>query len=498
MSGKKKVVENSILYIFSSLLVKAMGFLLLPIYTLFLTPDEYGLTNLVNSFTNVAVFIVGFSLYSAIVRFVADYKHDKELLKNFYGTVMTFIIASGAFFIAIGIVFNDIVRKLFFDGITFYPIVLLALLLMVFLSLHAMHQAMLQGMQKGRKLTILNLIVFILTAGLKVVFIGVFDLGAVGFVLAQLIINILYAFYVYYDLKRQDLVRLGIDKNVLRKSLRYSIPLMPHNLSTRIAVFASRIFINNSGALADVGLYSIATQFGALIDTVQVAVNRAFQPWFYDILNKNDEKSKQEAIDMSSFLLIIYSFIYMIIGLFSQEVVIVMTSSDYTLAWTVIPILVVGYSIKSIYYFYVNVVMYYKKATKKLFLATVTGSILDIFFAYILVPYIGMYGSAISFIISKIIMVGIVVWISNKVENVGYSVLGMLKTILPSLIFMAIGLYYSYTNYIDVFSWFNLGYKFLILFIYSSYVYYVNRSMIKGILSKGTIKKILKKKRNKK
>lgn len=109
-----------------------------------------------------------------------------------------------------------------------------------------------------------------------------------------------------------------------------------------------------------------------------------------------------------------------------------------------------------------------------------------------------MYGSAISFIISKIIMVGIVVWISNKVENVGYSVLGMLKTILPSLIFMAIGLYYSYTNYIDVFSWFNLGYKFLILFIYSSYVYYVNRSMIKGILSKGTIKKILKKKRNKK
>ena len=86
-------------------------------------------------------------------------------------------------------------------------------------------------------------------------------------------------------------------------------------------------------------------------------------------------------------------------------------------------------------------------------------------------------------------MVGIVVWISNKVENVGYSVLGMLKTILPSLIFMAIGLYNSYTNYIDVFvSWFNLGYKFLILFIYSSYVYYVNRSMIKGILwEKGTM-----------
>lgn len=494
MSSKKKVVENSVLYIFSSLLVKAIGFLLLPIYTMFLTPDQYGLTNLVNSFTNVAIFIVGFSLYSAIVRFVADYKADKDLLKKFYGTIMTFIIGSGVSFILLGLVFSDLLSTLFFDGVSFYPIVFLALLLMVFMSLHSMHQAMLQGMQMGRKLTTLNIIVFILTAILKVIFIGVYDMGAVGFVLAQLIINASYACYVYYDLKKQDLITLGIDKDILKKSLKYSIPLMPHNLSTRIAVFASRIFINNSGALADVGLYSIATQFGALIDTVQVAVNRAFQPWFYDVLNKNDEKSKKEAIDMSNFLLLIYSFIYMLIGLFSQEVVILMTSPSYALSWTVIPILVVGYSIKSIYYFYVNVVMYYKKATKKLFVATVTGSLLDIFFAYILVPYIGMYGSAISFIISKVIMVTIVVRISNKVEKVGYSVVGMLKTIVPSLVFMGIGLYYSYTVYVEVFSWFNLFYKIMVLFIYTTFVYWSNKNMIKEIIDKGIIKKMISKK----
>lgn len=497
MSGNKKVVENSVLYVFSSLLVKAMGFLLLPIYTLFLTPDEYGLTNLVNSFTNVAVFIVGFSLYSAIVRFVADYKHDQELLKNFYGTIMTFIIASGVFFTVLGVIFSNAISQLFFDGVEFFPIVILALLLMVFMSLHSMHQAMLQGMQKGRKLTVLNLIVFLLTAGLKVLLMGVFDMGAVGFVLAQVIINLGYAIYIYVDLRRQGLIRLGIDKDVLRMSLKYSIPLMPHNLSTRIAVLASRIFINNAGALADVGLYSIATQFGALIDTVQVAVNRAFQPWFFDVLNRNDETSRKDAIDMSTFLLIIYSFIYMFIGLFSQEVVILMTSPSYTMAWTVIPILVVGYSIKSIYYFYVNVLMYYKKATKKLFIATVTGSLLDILFAFLLVPYLGMYGSAISFLISKVIMVSIVVSISNKVDKIGYSVVEMLKTILPSLAFMVVGLYFSYTNYIDVFSWINLSYKLLILILYTAYVYFNNRKMIKGILSRDLLKKIVSKKRKK-
>ena len=51
MSAKSKVLENSFLYTFSSLLAKAVGFLLLPVYTLFLTPEDYGITNLVNSFT---------------------------------------------------------------------------------------------------------------------------------------------------------------------------------------------------------------------------------------------------------------------------------------------------------------------------------------------------------------------------------------------------------------------------------------------------------------
>ena len=70
MSAKKKVLENSFFYMFSSLLVKAMGFFLLPIYTIFLTPEEYGVTNLVTGFINTATFIVAFSLYSAAIRFL--------------------------------------------------------------------------------------------------------------------------------------------------------------------------------------------------------------------------------------------------------------------------------------------------------------------------------------------------------------------------------------------------------------------------------------------
>ena len=92
MTTRKKVLENSFLYIFSSLLVKAVGFLLLPIYTLFLTTDDYGVTNLVTGFLNVATFIVAFSLYSAAIRFYIDFKDDRIKLKRLYGTIISFVL----------------------------------------------------------------------------------------------------------------------------------------------------------------------------------------------------------------------------------------------------------------------------------------------------------------------------------------------------------------------------------------------------------------------
>lgn len=494
MSAKNKVLGNSFLYTFSALLVKAIGFLLLPVYTLFLTPQDYGITNLVNSFTQVATFIIAFSLYSAIIRFYVDYKNDREKLKRFYGTIITFIVISGIVFVSLGLIFNRVLISWFFEGVSFYPVILIAIFTLVFGCLHTLHQNILQGMQQGKKLTIINLLVFAVQVGLNLFFIGVLKLGATGVLLAALIINVCYFIYMIIDLKKNDLISFCIDMKILREALKYSVPIMPHNLSTKIANFASRVFINKSGALALVGLYSIASQFGILIDIIQSSVNQAFAPWFYEMMDIDNKGNKKDIVKFSSFLLILYSLLYMGIGLFSQEAIILMTNERYIMAWTVIPILVVAFSVKSIYYFYINILFYYKDAAKKIFIATVTGSFSDIMIAFVLVPKYGMYGAACSFLIAKIIVVTIVVMISKKYDDIGYKITGMLRIIIPSLLFMGVGLYFSYTKYMTVFSAVNLLYKFGVLVAYLIFVYLTNRKMINRIIKSGKIQQILKRK----
>lgn len=491
--SKVKVFLNSFLYSFNSILIKAINLILLPIYTKILPPKDYGTINLINSFYEVAIYICAFSVYSAIIRFYADYKDNSDKLKRFYSTVIIFVTVSGIFFMFMGFISHELLTSWFFEGIPFYPVIVIALLNLTFICLRNIHQSIMQGMQQGKKLITLNLSVFIMQAGINLLFICIFKLGAIGILLSSLIVDTVYMFYMLFDLKRHNLITFCFDFIILGEVLSYSVPLLPHNLSTHIASFASRIFINNSSSLASVGLYSVASQFSLVIDTIQSSVNKAFVPWFYGVISENSQGGKREAVNLSRLLLILYSLLYICIGLFSQEVILLLTSENYFLAWTVIPILVIAFSVKSLYYFFVNILFYYKETAKKIFIATITGSLADILLAVLLVPRYGMYGAACAFLIAKIIVVTIVILLSKKHDDIGYRATEMFKIVFPSILFMCIGLLFSYTKYPTTFSLANTVYKFGVLSVYLLFVYFTNRKMISQTLQSEKMQHTLRK-----
>src|SRR5699024_1501400 len=117
----------------------------------------YGIVNLINSFLQMALYIVSMSLGSGIVRFYLDYKDNQEQLKRYLGSVILFVIVSSGLFTVLGFIFKDILINTLFDGLAFYPYVFIALVTMSFLTLHKIHQDIMQAMQFGRKLSLVYL-----------------------------------------------------------------------------------------------------------------------------------------------------------------------------------------------------------------------------------------------------------------------------------------------------------------------------------------------------
>lgn len=483
MKSKKMVLKNSILYTFSSLLVKAFNFFLIPIYTFYLSAEQYGVINIVNSFINVAMYLVGFSLYTAIIRFYIEYKDDKERVKEYIGTIVIFLLLTNVLFYILILLFKDTLVPILFDQISFYPYILISITSLTFISQMNIHQSLLKAMQKGDKLVYLNIVFFIIQVVINILLLAVFKFGATGILISVLFVNILYFIYMLIDLKINDLIRFRFNLRLLRKSLKYSVPLIPHDLSPHIASFTSKVLINKNESTNEVGLYGLASQFGGLIDLIQSSVNSAFQPWFYESMRDESESIKNQIVELSTFLLIIYSVLYLGLSLFSQEVVIIFSNLSYIKAWTVIPIIVLAYSIKSIYYFYLNLMLYYQKASRYLFLATILGSTIDIIMGVILIPMIGIYGSAIAFLIAKIFVVVIIVFISRRYNSINYKLSSMLQILIPSYLFMAIGLFNSYRVYLYEFNITNFIFKVFVFLMYVLYLVIKYRKKITTVIN---------------
>lgn len=475
----KKVLKNSLIYTFNNLLLKAFNFLLLPLYTAFLTPVDYGITNLLSSFSQVTTYLIAFSLYSAVIRFYADLKEDRERLKTFYGTIICFVFLSGVVFSLLAYLFQGLLEKYLFEGISFYPTVFMALIALLFTSIYTIYQDILKGMQKAKKSAFVSIAYFFLQVLLNVYFVAVLRWGANGVLLSLLISSTLASIWMLFDLKRNNLFRFCIDGPLLKEALSYSIPIIPHNLSTNIAQFVSRVFINGTSSLANVGLFSLASRFGSLADMVQNSVNMAFQPWFFEQMKKRENLNTKHIVDLAEVLLWLYSVIFLGLALYSQELIALMATQSYQASWMLVPLMVATFAIKTPYYFYVNILFYYKKASKYIFLATVSSSLVNVFLSYFLIREYGMYGSVAADAISMVIRVGVVVYLANKFSKIGYSLFQFGKQILLVLLFMVFGLYFSYTRFATSVTLGNFVYKTVVLLVFLSIALLANKGSIK-------------------
>lgn len=481
--GKKKVVLNSIIYVFNNMLIRAFNFLLLPFYTTYLSTQDYGTINLVTSFQVVASYIVAFSLYSYVIRYYVDIKDDREKVKRFFGTIILFVFFSGVVFSTIISVFNSFFIELIFKGIDFYPTLLISLIGLIFSCEYAIYQYILKGMENAKKSSVTSIMYFFLDLSLTVYFVAFMGWGANGVLMAALIANLVFFIYLLIDLKKNNLIKFCIDKKMLIDGLKYSIPLLPHNLSTQITSLVSKIFINNSFSLTSVGLFGLASQFGAITDMIQSSVNISFQPWFYDQLNKREEGYKKSIVQLSDILVWCYGIIFLLIALFSQEAILLFTNQNYYKAWTVVPLIIIPYSIKTMYYFYINILLYHKKATKFIFVATLSSSIINIILSAIFIPMFDMYGSALADLFAMGIRVGIIVALSKQFDDVGYKLSNFIYLIVINVIFISVGLVFSYSEFMYEISWFNILYKSFVVLMYLVLAAFSLRKYIKPLMA---------------
>ena len=385
-----KIVTNSALYSFTTLLQKGASFFLLPLYTTFLTPEDYGIVNVVTSVSSFLAVLIMMALNGAATRF--HYKNTEESYRKvLWGTITSIVFISSLGWGAVFFTLHRFLVDPFIGEIDYYPYAVIGLANTIITPLYLLFQSYLQARQEALHYSINTFSHFLTQVGLAIVFIAIYKMGAVGMLLSNVITSLVFFIYVLIVYIPQ--IKIGIDKEVAKESFKYSLPLLPHQISIWSAGTVDRLFLNGYKGEGITGIYSVGQQFGNVVGTIAFSVNQAFVPWFFQMIEKGKEGFRKIE-KMGIFAVVGYSLIAFSISLFAPEILKIMVAESFRDAWRVIPILTFAFVFHGVYFFFINIL--FVKDTGWVFSVTLAAMIVDVVMNILLVPIWGFWGSAIA------------------------------------------------------------------------------------------------------
>lgn len=390
-----KFVKNSMIYIVVSILQKAIMFFLLPLYTAFLTPEDFGVLNVVLSISAFLSVLFLISLNSAAMRFHYNHPDDNLKIKKLWGTLTTFVILNSVVLGAVFIFLHRFILDPFAKDIEFYPFVFLGILYTILSPLYLFYQNYLQTKQIGLYYGINMTLNFLLNIGLVILFVVVFKLGVLGILLANVITALV--FFIFVLIVFLPKITIGLSRTILKPSFKYAIPLVPHSLSAWFTMMVDRILVNSLYSKSETGIYSVGYQFGNIVNIFNSAVNQAYVPWFYE-REKMGPEGHRQIVTIAELLTIVYCFLATGLSLFSQEVLSFMVTAEFRDAWKVIPLISFAWVFNGLYYFFVNILFLNK--TKLVPVVTFSSAALSLTLNIFLIPRLGGVGAGISCILS--------------------------------------------------------------------------------------------------
>lgn len=397
---KVRVLKNTGAYTLVGMIPYLTSFIMLPIYTRYMSPDDYGILSLVSAFQAILATTVSLQLSAALPRYYFEYSGNE--LKIFFSTT-TYSVAgiAATFLMAIHFVGSPLVGFVFPKAdIPYFPYFFICLVTVFMAQLSQVAQMLLVVQERGGVVLFRSILgtVFGIAAGLY--FVVYLDMKALGALLA----GVLGGFFVMglniWLVK--DFFVLKWRKKYFIQSLKYGWPIIPHAMGGYLFMYSDKIVMEKFVALSAIGLYSIADKFAMILKLLVNSINNALMPNFMRLATQSERGVVLKWKHLITKWAVLISVAYLALAFFSEEIIIILTPSQYYAAYPIVPILLIAYIFRGLYCFS-SAPLFYRKATKYIPLITFSAGILNVAGNILLIPVIGLYGAAWTTVLSFIL-----------------------------------------------------------------------------------------------
>lgn len=421
-------LKGSSILVASNIILKAINFFLLPLYTKYLDPAELGVSDIVITFTSFIFPLLVLGLDSAFSAFFYEEK-TQEHQEKVFNTLWFTLVATSMIPLAL-IIFSDKISLLIF-GVAEYKLLISSALLSVSIQLWFLpHSLMLRMQNRMLAFGIINIASSLLMISLNVLFVAGFRWKAYALIGSSLCTHI-FQLALYTVVTKEKLTPRRYDKVLRKAMLRFSLPLVPTVVAVWALSMSDRLIIKHFLGEFSVGIYGIGARFSSVIAIISNAVYTAYTAFAFN--KKDDPNAKQQFRRVFSGFYLVMFIICFTVSLFGKEIVHIMTQESYYSASLILP----GVLYAQLAYGIYTITGYGIAFTKKtvfFLIATVSGAVTCIVLNLMFLPRYGLEAAGHVNFISYSVMCTLGYIFAQRVYTCDYKIMRVTMYTLVSYI----------------------------------------------------------------
>ena len=281
----KRLSTDSLVYGFGQVSGKAVNLLLVPVLTRALLPQQYGVADLVVSYSASALLVLVFGMDGALARFFYEMDGRESRVRMVSSSFLFRLVTGGTLALLLWTFAGPIAGRLLGGGV-YAKYLRIGAVALPFTLFTLFANDVLRVTFQPWKFIALNVTQTLLVGGLTIWFVVGKGLGVAGVLYGKLFGDAATAL-LGLVLCRHNL-RPAFDAAILRRMLAYGWPLVTVSIAYAVIGFADREALQRTASLDAVGVYGVAMKFFAVITMGVSAFNLAFGPFAYAKANEPD------------------------------------------------------------------------------------------------------------------------------------------------------------------------------------------------------------------
>jgi O-antigen/teichoic acid export membrane protein len=426
----RRLATTGAAYTAASVLSKLVAVALLPLYTRYLSPGDYGAAEVLFAGVVALSIVIRFGLIEAVLRFYYKQDEDPDRVIGTSFAALFWAATAGALVL---LPFAGPLSEALLDQPA-ADLTRIAIGGLWVLTLFEFLLTLFRLEERARAYFLTTMANIVATIPLTVGLVVGADEGARGLLIGSYGVGAVFVVGLIWVHRRR--LSLIADRALLRRLLRFGTPTMPAELSLYSLNFIDRLILVRYAGLAEAGLYALAVKFSQVVNVLVRGFQLAWPPLAYSIRD-DDEARRVYALTVTWFAA---GCAWVVTGmwLLSRWVVRALAAPEFFASYEAIGLITTGVTLYALSQVLV-VILGRTGRTEFNIPATLAAVVANVGLNLALVPSLGIVGAGLALVASYMVVLATMYGFTQRLFPVPYEWGRLLKVVLVSALLVGVG-----------------------------------------------------------